>query len=510
MLIPAPSVADFYKLKPGGRAVTTLDMANRGSLVDQSARRRVDRHVSSENTVGGRRKKTRAPGSQPARGSNEGDTTMVAEPSPTGKKKPPAPEPREDAVPHVDLSIESPIGGSKLKLIATCNGRTFTDEAPLRNSTARAGSAKRLAEQLEISESHAAEIIGEKVNSLVIDTGKSIVTSAAEVTTTDVSWLWYARIPLGSLTIIDGLPGCGKSTFTTDLAARVSRGWRMPPHGGGSDEPAAGVLIISAEDDAATTIVPRLRESGADLHHTHLMTTVETEGRQRPLSIPVDVPRIESVVVEHGVKLVIIDPIMAYLGESVESHVDSSVRNALVPLVEMAARNQAAVLLIRHLNKKSGEAAINRGGGSIAFVAAARSGLLLGRHPDDPGKRVLASVKCNLAAEAKSLEFRIVPRGSVATCEWIGVCDVTAEDLVSIKRKKRESATKDDAIELYKGALKDGPRPSVELTEIMESAGVSESTAGRARKAMGLTKNKPGLADGWEWAMPDGQGMETN
>jgi hypothetical protein len=69
--------------------------------------------------------------------------------------------------------------------------------------------------------------------------------------------------------------------------------------------------------------------------------------------------------------------------------------------------------VIRHLNKAAGGNALYRGGGSIGIVGAARSGLLIAKHPEDDGRRVLASIKSNLAAPAPSLVFSL----SNAWCE---------------------------------------------------------------------------------------------
>ena len=440
-------------------------------------------------------------GADPIRRAVEAATEFVpvAETTATKNKPEPAGKANSTTPPVVDLSIDS-VAGGRYKISATCNGRSFTDESFLRSAKTRSESGRKMAERLRIDPGVAIELLDAEVGALVSDAGTAVLTRVVDVEKTEVAWLWHARIPLGSITMLDGLPGCGKSTFTMDLAARVSQGFDMPPYGGPSDADPAGVLLISGEDDASATIAPRLEAVGADLARIHLLDSIEAEGKTRSPAIPIDASRIESAIVEHGVKLVVIDPIMAFLGERVESHVDASVRNALLPLAEMAGRTESAIVLVRHLNKRSGESAINRGGGSIAFVAAARSSLLLGRHPDDPKKRVLASVKCNLAAEPRSLEFRIVPSGSVASCQWIGECDVTADDLVSHGRK-RQSANKDDAVAMIESALADGPKPATAINQILQDAGISDSTATRARKEIALKRRKDGLGGGWLWAL---------
>lgn len=85
----------------------------------------------------------------------------------------------------------------------------------------------------------------------------------ADVRREETSWLWPGYVPRGTLSLLDGNPGLGKSFIALDLAARVTRGWLMPPAGGakGNTEP-ANVLILNAEDDPARTLRPRLEALG--------------------------------------------------------------------------------------------------------------------------------------------------------------------------------------------------------------------------------------------------------
>ena len=67
---------------------------------------------------------------------------------------------------------------------------------------------------------------------------------ADQIRTEPPCWLWADRVPCGAITILEGDPGCGKSTLVYDLAARVSTGKRMPasPTAG----PPGGVLLFEA------------------------------------------------------------------------------------------------------------------------------------------------------------------------------------------------------------------------------------------------------------------------
>lgn len=237
-------------------------------------------------------------------------------------------------------------------------------------------------------------------------TGPEVI-CLAHVKPERVSWLWPGYLPLGKLVVIDGDPGVGKSVLTLDLTARVTTGSQMPD---GSQPVKGAVLILSAEDGLADTIRPRLDAAGADPAQVITITgitAVDEDGKDftRPVSIPADLIDIEKVITEHGVVLVVIDVLMAYLGGDVNSHRDQDVRRALSPVAAMAGRTKCCVVVLRHLNKASGTSAIYRGGGSIGIGGAARAVFIAGIDPeDDSGTRhVLASVKCNLSAEPSSL-----------------------------------------------------------------------------------------------------------
>ena len=46
----------------------------------------------------------------------------------------------------------------------------------------------------------------------------------SEIQSQEVSWLWFPFIPYGKLTIVQGDPGDGKTTFILNIAAKLSKG----------------------------------------------------------------------------------------------------------------------------------------------------------------------------------------------------------------------------------------------------------------------------------------------
>lgn len=339
-------------------------------------------------------------------------------------------------------------------------------------------------------------------------TDAAVLTHLADVTPQTVRWLWAGWIALGKIAIIDGDPGLGKSMLTLDIAARVSRGATMPGDSPGAltGEP-SGVVLLTAEDDPADTLRPRLDAAGADVSRIVALSGVTTEDGERMARLS-DVDAIESAVRSVNARLVIIDPVMAYLGG--DAHRDNEVRQSLGPIAKLAGKLGAAVLVVRHLNKSGGSHAVYRGGGSIAIIGAARTGMLVARDPDDVTARVLASTKSNLAEQPPSLGYRVVASGDVARIEWSGPSKHDARALLSTAEDgPREPTAVDEAAEWLRGELVDGPRSVSDLRTAARDAGISWRTIERGKGALGVVARRRseagrGAVGPWVWAMPGG------
>jgi hypothetical protein len=340
------------------------------------------------------------------------------------------------------------------------------------------------------------------------------VVTLADVTPERVTWLWPQYLPVGKLVIHDGDPSTGKSTLSLDLAARVSTGKPWPD---GTDNAEAGhVLLLSAEDGAADTIRPRLDAAGADVSRVHLLTGVpvkDDDGNivEVPPSLPRDVPHLRKLVERLGVRLVVVDVLMAYLSSGTDSYRDQDVRGALAPLARMAEETGCCVLLIRHLSKTGGTHALYRGGGSIGIVGAARAAYLVGRDPDDDGRRVMACTKSNLAAEPPTLAYRLVDSSEhgCARVEWeSGPVKLTAADLLRLADP--DERTEARAIDAWLvEALRNGPQPSRQVMADAEAQGWSKTSTMNARKRLGVVPHKDGMAGGWTLSLPEESGEES-
>ena len=328
-----------------------------------------------------------------------------------------------------------------------------------------------------------------------------------------VRWLWPGRIPEGKITVFEGDPENGKSTATCDFVARVTSGLPMPYDKEGG--PAHGAVMISAEDDLEDTMLPRLMAAGADLS---AITTIplrrDGKGNVIPLSLPEDMNEIREAVLEVApAGIVVIDPITAYLSETISSHNDSSLRRMLLPVAELAKELGVAVLLVRHLNKQGELKAMYRGGGSIAFSAAARSVHVFAQHPEHAGLYLMARVKNNLTRKVdRHPAYRIISspdNPDAPVLEWRKEVDLSVDELVRGPDARRDAPMMKQALEFLRELLSAGEAVSGTSVERQAKAlGISKTTLHRASRKLGvkvtvLHDPKTHEFVGSEWMLPE-------
>lgn len=166
----------------------------------------------------------------------------------------------------------------------------------------------------------------------------------SEVDTQTVEWLWKPYIPFGKVTIVQGNPGEGKTTFALRLAAACTTGGTLP---GMKPLPPFQVIYQTAEDGLGDTVKPRLIEAAADLDR---VLVIDEAKRELTLSDE----RIEKAITQNGARLIILDPIQAYMGEKTDMNRANEVRPMFRRLADVAERTGCAVILIGHLNKAAG------------------------------------------------------------------------------------------------------------------------------------------------------------
>lgn len=284
----------------------------------------------------------------------------------------------------------------------------------------------------------------------------------SDVELTPVEWLWKPYLPFGKLSVLQGNPGEGKTYFAMHLAAACTNGKLLPNME--RMEP-FNVIYQTAEDGLGDTVKPRLIEAGADLDR---VLVIDDSDVQLTLSDE----RIEKAIVENNARLVIIDPIQAYLGADVDMNRANEVRPIFMRLGQVAQRTGCAILLIGHLNKAAGMQSLQRGLGSIDIAAAVRSVMFIGKLKHDPTMRILTHEKSSLAPPGVSLAFSL---GNEGGFRWVGEYDITADEMLSGIEPQRETKTQ-QAKDLICTLLAGGKQV---LSEDIDKAALERGIPGR-------------------------------
>ena len=316
-----------------------------------------------------------------------------------------------------------------------------------------------------------------------------------DVVSKEVEWLWYPYIPYGKITIIEGDPGEGKTTLVLKLAAALSRGLPLPCDDDKEYEP-IHIIYQTAEDGIEDTIKPRLEKAGADCSMIRVIDETDKE-----LSMTDD--RLEQAIIETGARLIILDPIQAYIGATVDMHRANEIRPVLKHLGIIAEKHNCAIILIGHMNKASGSKSTYRGLGSIDIQATARSVLLVARLRDKPNIRIMAHDKSSLAPAGDAIGFEMTEDNGMVC---IGPYDITIDELLfgNEGRGKKKLDIAENFIKEYFGSNK--VIPSNEIMMEAAKRSIKRNTLLSAKKKLGITSDKEKAEDGtiyWTWVMPE-------
>ncbi len=302
----------------------------------------------------------------------------------------------------------------------------------------------------------------------------------SEIQSQEVSWLWLPFIPYGKLTIIQGDPGDGKTTFILNIAAKLSKGEGLD--GGRELTEPLNVIYQSAEDGLADTVKPRLEQAGVDCEKISVID-------EKIKSLSMIDERLEQAVIKTGAKLLILDPIQAYLGGGMDMNRANEARDMTKKLAALAEKYQCAIVLVGHMNK-----AAYRGMGSIDFFAVARSVLLVGRVEGEENIKAVVQIKNNLAALGHPKAFALSENGF----QWLGDYEITADEVLGgivPKTNKMEQAKR----LLRELAETNNAMQSNEIFNLADEQDISKRTLENAKKELGVRAKR--INNTWYWEL---------
>lgn len=393
------------------------------------------------------------------------------------------------------------VRGCKVKII---NLPTLPEKGDVSDWITQGGSA----EQIEAIAANAPEwTINEPEP---VDQVKVIPLSNVEMVST--TWVWLqGRLARNHVTLLAGDPGQGKSYCSISLAAAISNGNGLPVIESeqllfmrGDIEGPQKVLILAYEDDAAT-IKERAIQAGANLDNVLILEGKQDEtGACHPVTAG-SIQVLQDTVEQYRPALVIIDPIQAFTGSRVDMHRANEVQSVMASLTDIARRYDCAVLVIAHMNKSTAQGnAMYRVIGSIAFVGAVRTAILMARDREDKDIRHLIWIKSNLAKEPEPLMATIDP--AFGGWVWVGPSSAEANELLSVPFQKTDESggTLAKAKDFLTETLGRGPVSTKKLIQdAREGWGISEKTLRRAKEQLGVYVFRNG--DSWYWTQKDGR-----
>ena len=314
----------------------------------------------------------------------------------------------------------------------------------------------------------------------------NLLTLYSDVRSIPVRWLWYPYIAYGKITLLQGDPGDGKSTMMMNLIAELSIGGKTPD--GKSLGRPQRVIYQCSEDGVGDTIKPRLEKYGADCMNVAFINEELCGG------LTLDDERLREAIIEFRPKLVVIDPIQAYIGSDSDLQKAGRARKLMHRLGMWASTYDCAIVLIGHLNKKEGSKDLYRSIGSIDIVAAARSVLQVERDSEDRDIRLVHQIKNSLAPSDGEIRFEIRPGSGFRWLECMGAHSAVETQEPPVFNSKMEKAAY-----LIKQLLADGDMSSKEIYEKLSEQGIGHRTAEDTKKAIGVRCYRK--MQSWYWSL---------
>jgi hypothetical protein len=341
------------------------------------------------------------------------------------------------------------------------------------------------------------------------------LTAAADIVARRVKWLWDGRLAMGSLSLIGGREGQGKTLLSVQTAADITRG-RLD--GEFKGEP-RNVIIVTSEDSWGMTIVPRLMAAKADLKRVYRVQARTADDVLTGLSLPHDFSALEQLIRDSEAALVVLDPLLSRLDANLDTHKDADVRLALEPLVAMAERTGCHITGLIHVNKSETTDPLTSLMASRAFAAVARAVLFVMRDPEDTTARLVGQPKNNLGRTdfptlrftVKGVEVGVDPDDGkpieAPELSWLTSTERTIEDsLLALTRGTQAASRRVEAEQWlirYLRTQPDGKAPSVDIEAAAVAAGITENALRRAREGMkaGIVVSREGFPSVSHWQL---------
>lgn len=301
-----------------------------------------------------------------------------------------------------------------------------------------------------------------------------------------VDWLWFPYIPYGKLTVLQGDPGDGKSTFILQIAALLSKGLPMPD--GYRVKESQNIIYQCSEDNLADTVKPRLISAGADC--SRIAFIIDDDER-----LTLEDDRIEETMAATQARLCIIDPIQAYMAQDYDMQNAIRMRTVLGRLSDLAEKYQCAVILVGHMNKSSGSKDLYRGLGSIDIAAIARSVLMIVRDNENRELRYMVPVKSSLAPEDRAIGFSLTRESGF---QWNGLCSVDVNTLLEDESDNGNKLTL--ACKYLEELLSSRDMSSKEVYDRMSRMNIGKRTVANAKQKMRVTSYRKNNV--WYWKLP--------
>jgi AAA domain len=322
-----------------------------------------------------------------------------------------------------------------------------------------------------------------------------------EIQSRPIEWLWQDRLAAGTLAMLSGDPGSGKTWLALAIAAALTRG-RLPLSGE-AQQPCT-VLYASTENGGPEVVRPRFQKLEGDSSRLVLLRGVLDGAAAQPTALSLrDTPALEDALHRTQARLLIVDPLHSYFWSAHDRHRGNESGRALDGLARLAGKYSCCILLVRHLSKRSNGRAIHRGLGSIELSGAVRTELLTGCSPDAPAYPALVHVKSNLGRLAPSIGYQIDDAGVFS---WTGLSQLTPQELLADRPIGAGLPKRKLVAEWLRQNLQDGKRSQYNIEEAARRDGVCIATLRRAKFDLGVQSTKE--RSSWYWSLPT-QGRTT-